>query len=90
MEELYMQLNFVFDKETGLKDLADYKQEILKLCKEHLERCYFTKIQPKFMLRFLQDKVKLIMNGPKQRTKNPQIELLKEKISHIMKNKEEM
>lgn len=32
MEEIYLQLKFVFDKKTDLQDLADYKQEILKLC----------------------------------------------------------
>jgi hypothetical protein len=58
MEKIYLQFKFVFDKTTGLKDLADYKLEILKLCEKSGEKNFYSKGKSEFMMKKIKEKVK--------------------------------
>ena len=90
MEEIYLQLKFVFDKRNGLKEFADYKKEILHLCEQNGVKSICSKGKSEFMMKKIKDKVREIMASPRQAAKNQQVEVLKEKVANIMKSKQEM
>ncbi len=65
MEEIYLQLKFVFDKRAGLKELADYKKEILNLCEQNGVKSFCSKGKPEFMMKKIKEKVREMMVGPR-------------------------
>ena len=83
-------MKFLFDKKSGLENIADHKQEILKICEQSTENNFFYKSKPELMMKKIQERVKEIMTSANEKTKNSQIELIREKMSSIMKHKKEM